>query len=110
MTPSATAAPSPCTTLFRSTLAGGTNATGTISFSVFSTADCSGPATAGGSATVTGNGAYNSDAVQENGSEAYPSKAAYPSDANYSPLRTARNDTGETNTVGASSATTTTTH
>ncbi len=83
------------------TLAGGTNPTGTINFSVFGPNDpsCSGTPTSGGSATVTGNGAYNSSAVTENVAGAYRWIASYSGDANNNAFSTPCNDSGETSTV-----------
>src|SRR5207237_3011504 len=78
------------------------------SFSVFWTADCSGPGPAAGSEWVRSTDACTSDPVQENVAGAYRWTAAYSGDANNNPVSTACNDTGETSTVGAASPTMTT--
>src|SRR5438093_13586204 len=66
------------------TLSGGTNPTGTISFSIYGPNDatCSASATSGGSAPVSGNGSYSSSAVTENAAGTYRWTASYTGDAN----------------------------
>src|SRR5260370_41916913 len=82
VTTSATGATAGGTVSDTATLGGGTNPTGTISFSVFGPGDatCSGTPASGGSATVSGNGAYNSSAVTENVAGTYRWTATYSGD------------------------------
>src|SRR5207245_658592 len=83
------------------TLSGGTNPTGTISFSIYGPADanCTGTATSGGSAVVSGNAAYPSSAVQENVADAYPFSLRDALPIYNNGFSTLCNDAGETSTV-----------
>src|SRR2546427_8353049 len=94
----------PYTTLFRS------NATGTISFTVFgpNNATCAAPGTPAGSAPVSGDGTYPSSAVSFAMAGGYRWIASDWSSGNNTSVPTQCNDAGETSTVTKASPTVTT--
>jgi uncharacterized repeat protein (TIGR01451 family) len=81
------------------TLAGGTNPTGTITFKVYASADCSGAALFTTSVDVDGNNTYGPVSYTPANAGTYHWIASYGGDANNSPVSGACGDAGENDTV-----------
>jgi uncharacterized repeat protein (TIGR01451 family) len=81
------------------TLAGGTNPTGTITFKVYGTADCSGAALFTTSVDVDGNKTYGPVSYTPGNAGTYHWIASYSGDANNNPVSGACGDAGENDTV-----------
>ena len=92
-------------------LAGATNPTGTITFSLYGPDDatCAGPVRSTSTRTVNGNGTYTSDPFTPTAPGTYRWVARYSGDANNPALANACGDPAETVVVTAAPTTTTTT-
>ena len=83
------------------TLSGGTNPTGTITFQLFSDAQCQNQVGQDDVVAVSGNGDYTSAAVTVNAAGSYFWIASYSGDANNDPVSGTCGDAGETSVVTA---------
>ena len=81
------------------TLSGGTNPTGTITFQLFSDAQCQNQVGQDDVVAVSGNGDYTSAAVTVNAAGSYFWIASYSGDANNDPVSGTCGDAGETSVV-----------
>src|SRR6185312_13801511 len=80
-------------------LTGAVGATGTITFNLYATADCSGPALFTDTRTVNGNGSYGPVSYTPAAIGTYHWIASYSGDGNNAPIAGACGDAGENDTV-----------